>query len=175
MANGSGNNNTATGAGALLNNRTRVANMADGAFALFSNSTGSGNIAVGYQAGISLTTGNNNIDIGNSGMASESNTIRIGDGAIHAVVFIAGITTMSPAAGNQAVLVDPTTGQLGSVDVSAFGVVVTDPENTAVGDQALVSNTGSDNTAIGFQSLFSNTSAENNTAVGAEALLTDTG
>jgi len=175
LANGSGNNNTATGAGALLNNTIGAGNIANGAFALFNNSTGTGNIAIGYQAGISLTTGNNNIDIGNIGIAGESNTIRIGDPAIHAVVFIGGITALSPAAPNQAVLVDPSTGQLGSADVSAFGVVITDPENTAVGDQALVSNTGAYNTAMGFQSLFSNTSAENNTAVGAEALLTNTG
>jgi len=175
LANGSGNNNTATGAGALLNNTIGAGNIANGAFALFNNSTGSGNIAIGYQAGLSLTTGSNNIDIGNIGIAGESNTIRIGDPAIHAVVFIAGITAMSPAAPNQAVLVNPATGQLGSADIASFGVVSTSPENTAVGDQALVSNTGAYNTAIGFQSLFSNTSAENNTAVGAEALLTNTG
>src|SRR5207237_131925 len=173
LANGSGNNNTATGAGALLNNTIGAGNIANGAFALFNNSTGSGNIAIGYQAGLSLTTGSNNIDIGNIGFAAESNTIRIGDPAIHAVVFIAGITAMSPAAPNQAVLVNPATGQLGSADVSTFGVVITDPENTAVGDQALVSNTGAYNTAIGFQSLFSNTSAENNTAVGAVALFSN--
>src|SRR5437899_953524 len=135
----------------------------------------SGNIGIGYQAGFALTNGNSNIAIGNIGVAGESNTIRIGDSAIHAGIFLAGITAMSPAAPNQAVLVNPATGQLGSADVSTFGVVITDPENTAVGDQALVSNTGAYNTAIGFQSLFSNTSAENNTAVGAEALLTNTG
>ncbi len=175
LANGSGNNNTATGAGALLNNTIGAGNIANGAFALFNNSTGSGNIAIGYQAGLSLTTGNNNIDIGNIGFATESNTIRIGDPAIHAGVFIAGIIAMNPATPNQAVLVNPATGQLGSADIASFGVVSTSPENTAVGDQALVSNTGAYNTAIGFQSLFSNTSAENNTAVGAEALLTNTG
>jgi hypothetical protein len=175
LANGSGNNNTATGAGALLNNTIGAGNIANGAFALFTNSTGSGNIAIGYQAGLSLTTGNNNIDIGNIGIAGESNTIRIGDPAIHAGVFLAGIAAMNPATPNQAVLVDPATGQLGSADIASFGVVSTTPENTAVGDQALFSNTGAYNTATGFQSLFSNTSAENNTAVGAEALLNNTG
>ena len=170
LANGTGNNNTATGAGALLNNTIGAGNIATGAFALFTNSTGSGNIAIGYQAGLSLTTGNNNIDIGNIGIAGESNTIRIGDPAIHAGVFLAGIAAMNPATPNQAVLVDPATGQLGSADIASFGVVSTTPENTAVGDQALFSNTGAYNTATGFQSLFSNTNDENNTAVGAEAL-----
>jgi trimeric autotransporter adhesin len=156
LANGGGSNNTATGTGALLNNTIGGGNSANGAFALFNNSTGSGNIALGNQAGFSLTTGNNNIDIGNIGFATESNTIRIGDAAIHTGIFLAGITAMSPSAPNQVVLVDPGTGQLGSADASTFGVVITDPENTAVGDQALVSNTGESNTATGFRALFSN-------------------
>src|SRR5947199_2606513 len=170
LANGSGNNNTATGAGALLNNTIGAGNIANGAFALFNNSTGNGNVAIGYQAGLSLTTGNNNIAIGNMGIAGESNTIRIGDPAIHAVTFLAGITAMSPAAPNQAVLVNTATGQLGSADTSSFGVVSTDPGNTAVGDQVLVSNTGESNTGTGFRVLFSNTTGVGNTATGAEAL-----
>jgi len=170
LANGGGSNNTAAGAGALLNNTIGGANTANGAFALFNNSTGSGNIAIGNLAGFSLTASNNNIEIGNVGVAGESNTIRIGDPAIHAAIFIAGITATTPSAPNQAVLVDPGTGQLGSVDVSTFGVVITDPENTAVGDHALVSNTGESNTATGFRALFSNTDGNDNTATGAHAL-----
>src|SRR5262249_24074958 len=111
------------------------------------------------------------IDVGNVGMVGESNTIRIGDSAIQEAIFVAGITAMTPTAPNQAVLVDSTTGQLGSVDVSSFGVVITSPENTAVGDQALFSNTGESNTATGFRALFSNIDGSANTAVGAEALL----
>jgi len=53
-------------------------------------------------------------------------------------------------------------------------VVITDPENTAVGDQALANNTGQANTATGFQSLFSNTTGSDNTANGAFALFTNT-
>ena len=167
--------NTAIGTGALLGNSAGASNTASGTFALFNNSTGNGNIGLGASAGINLTTGNNNIEIGNVGVGGESNTIRIGDPAIQEAIFIAGITAMAPAAPNQAVLVDPATGQLGSADIASFGVVSTSPENTAVGDQALVSNTGGFNTATGFQALFSNTSADNNTAIGAEALLTNTG
>ncbi len=167
--------NTATGTGALLGNRTGGNNTASGAFALFNNTTGNGNIGLGVNAGINLTTGDNNIDIGNVGSAGESNTIRIGDPAIHAAIFIAGIATLTPATPNQMVLVDPASGQLGSADIPSFGVLITSPENTAVGDQALVSNTGGFNTAMGFQALFSNTSADNNTAVGADALSGNTG
>jgi hypothetical protein len=53
-------------------------------------------------------------------------------------------------------------------------VVITDPENTAVGDQALINNTGSANTATGFQSLKNNTDGFNNTANGDQALSSNT-
>jgi hypothetical protein len=170
-----GANNTATGAGALLNNSTGGSNTAGGAFALFNNTIGTGNIAIGYQAGFFLTAGNNNIEIGNVGIGGDSNTIRLGDPAIHAAIFVAGITTMTPATPNQMVLVDPASGQLGSADIPSSGVVSTSPENTAVGEQALASNTGGFNTATGFQALFSNASADSNTGVGDQALFTNTG
>src|SRR6266542_4493499 len=112
--------NTATGAAALLSNTTGTSNTAHGAFALFGNTTGSGNIALGASAGISLTTGDDNIDIGNDGVAGESETIRIGDSAVHQAIFLAGITAMTPSAPIQALLVDPDTGQLGSADLSSF-------------------------------------------------------
>src|SRR5207247_2725991 len=126
-------NNTAVGTAALLLNTTGIQNTANGGFALYNNSVGSGNIAIGYQAGSALTTGSNNIDIGSFGVAGESNTIHIGEPAIHAGIFLAGITAMTPAAPNQAVLVSPATGHLGSADVSRFGVISTDPGNPAVG------------------------------------------
>jgi trimeric autotransporter adhesin len=181
-------NNTAVGVAALLLNTTGIQNTATGGFALYNNSAGSGNVAIGYQAGSALTTGNNNIDIGSFGVAGESNTIRIGDPAIHAAMFLAGITAKSPAPPNQAVLVDPATGQLGSADVSSFGVVSTDPGNTAVGDQALQNNNGggyndavgafalssnvdgSFNNALGNSALYLNIHASNNTAIGDLAL-----
>jgi hypothetical protein len=223
-----GDENCAIGAGALLSNVTGIGNTANGTFALVGNTTGNGNIALGASAGVNLTTGDNNIDIGNSGVAGESNTIRIGDPAIHAAVFVAGVTAMSPSAPIQAVLVDPTTGQLGSADIGSFppgpqgpagpqgaqgepgpagpqgaegpqgvqgppgpagppgpqgsqgpqgpqgppgfGVVITDPENTAVGDQALFSNFGEGNTAAGFHALFTNQKGAGNTASGDQAL-----
>ena len=132
-----GTENTATGTAALETNLTGAINTANGAFALFSNTagesntaigdrtllfniTGNGNIALGANAGVNLTTGDNNIDIGNIGVAGESSMIRIGDLAVHEGIFLAGITAMTPEAPNQAVLVDPTTGQLGSVDVGSL-------------------------------------------------------
>jgi hypothetical protein len=171
-----GGNNVAIGAsGSLAVNTTGSANTAIGAAAMANNTIGNFNIALGSNAGLNLTAGDNNIEIGNVGVAGESNTIRIGDPAIHAAIFLAGITTMTPAMPNQMVLVNPVSGQLGSADIPSSGVVSTSPENTAVGDQALVSNTGGYNTATGFQALFSNTSADSNTAVGDQALFTNTG
>src|SRR5262245_55166578 len=111
------NSNTAIGAVALFNNTTGNQNTAIGGQALSFNSTGTGNIAIGNQAGSSITTGSNNIEIGNIGVASDSNTIRIGDPAIHAAIFIAGIAAMPPTTPNQMVLVDPMSGQLGSADI----------------------------------------------------------
>ncbi len=106
--------NTANGYEALAFNTTGSANTADGNHALFSNTTGNGNIAVGSSAGANLTTGSGNIDIGNAGVASESNTIRIG--AFQTATFIAGITnamvTGSP------VFIDTSTGQLGLMSSS---------------------------------------------------------
>jgi len=114
-----GGDNTAVGVAALELNTAGINNTANGAFALF-NVTGNGNIALGANAGLNLTTGDNNIDIGNIGVAGESNTIRIGDPAVHEGIFLGGITPMTPEAPNQALLVDPTTGQLGSVDVGSL-------------------------------------------------------
>ena len=125
--NTTGNHLTGIGAAALRNNTTAGFNTAIGADALRENTTGDGNIALGANAGVNLTTGDNNIDIGNSGVAAESSMIRIGDLAVHEGIFLAGITAMSPAAPNQAVLVDPTTGQLGSADV---GILVGPPGPT---------------------------------------------
>ena len=47
-------------------------------------------------------------------------------------------------------------------------------ENTVLGDDALLNNTGADNTAVGYQALFNNTSGHWNTAVGVAALLSNT-
>src|SRR6266567_4198367 len=109
-----GDFNTAIGSEALASNTTGSDNLANGFKALFSNTTGNGNIAVGSSAGANLTTGSGNIDIGNAGVASESNTIRIG--AFQTATFIAGITnamvTGSP------VFIDTSTGQLGLMSSS---------------------------------------------------------
>src|SRR5437762_1741582 len=94
-----GNNNTATGASALVSNSTGSDNTATGVNALFSNTTGSSNIALGVAAGTNLTTGSNNIEIGNPGVAGESRTIRIGTGGTQTKTFIAGISGVTVPGG----------------------------------------------------------------------------
>jgi hypothetical protein len=123
QSNTTGAGNTAVGSGALFNNTTGDGNSAFGFNALFSNTegdnnvgigvgalgqntTGSNNIALGFLSGSDLTAGNNNIYIGNVGVANESNTIRIGDPAIHQTVIIGGI----PAGGLAAILFNYNSG-----------------------------------------------------------------
>ena len=111
-----GNNNTATGFDALLSN-TGNNNTAEGFQALENSTTGSNNIALGSNAGINLTTGNNNIDIGASGVAGESNTIRIGTVGVQKSAYMRGISGATVASG-VTVIVD-TRGHLGTVSSSA--------------------------------------------------------
>jgi hypothetical protein len=90
--NTSGQSNTATGASALFNNIDGDSNTAVGVGALGANISGSNNIGLGSGAGQNLTTGDRNINIGNTGMAGESNKIRIGNQGTQDGTFIAGIS-----------------------------------------------------------------------------------
>src|SRR5262249_18389525 len=54
-------------------------------------STGSRNTAVGYNAGFNLQSGDSNIYLGNTGPATESNTLRLGQAQAQTRPFIAGI------------------------------------------------------------------------------------
>lgn len=109
--------NTATGAGALLNNVTGHSNTANGAFALFNNTSGDSNIALGNSAGLLLTTGNFNIDIGNPGLAAESSTIRIGNNQ-QTRTFITGIRGVTTGNANAIPVLIDSLGQLGTVSSS---------------------------------------------------------
>lgn len=114
--NSTGQRNVAAGAEALRFNHTGNFNVAVGTVALH-QSTGSANIAIGDAAGVSLTSGDNNIYIWNSGVSSESNTIRIGRSDVHSSVFLAGISGQTSASG-VGVLVN-SEGKLGTMTSSA--------------------------------------------------------
>jgi hypothetical protein len=98
----SGDSNSGLGKDTLTSNTTGDCNTALGDSALVNSTTGDNNIAIGCDAGSSITTGSNNIYIGNLGDDDESNTIRIGDPAIHTRAFLAGI----PAGGLAAIVFD---------------------------------------------------------------------
>jgi hypothetical protein len=104
--NSSGNSNSGLGTDTLISNTTGDCNIALGDSALVNSTTGDNNIGIGCDAGSSITTGSNNIYIGNLGEDDESNTIRIGDPAIHLRAFVAGI----PAGGLAAILFDYNSG-----------------------------------------------------------------
>jgi Chaperone of endosialidase len=108
-----GHFNTANGLNALVANTEGLSNTALGWGALLNNETGSNNTASGVRAGQDIT-GNFNICIGSqvSGLAGESNTIRIGDnlsgqtgdsacyiGGIHNQVTANGLTVLVNANG----------------------------------------------------------------------------
>jgi len=106
--NTSGNSNSGLGKDTLISNTTGDCNIALGDSALVNSTTGDNNIGIGCDAGSSITTGSNNIYIANLGDDDESNTIRIGDPAIHTRAYLAGI----PAGGLAAILFDYNNGTI---------------------------------------------------------------
>ena len=81
QSSGTGVENTATGAAALLNNTTGNQNTATGAFALFSNTEGDFNSANGFDALFSNTTGARNT--ATYGLTAHGNTnTALGDSAL---------------------------------------------------------------------------------------------
>ena len=127
-----GTDNTALGNATLSANTSGIQNTAVGSIALENNDSGSDNVAVGYDALLNVLTGSNNIAIGsgagqnvagaesndiyvgNAGVLGESAAIRIGIVGTQTTNFQAGIFGAGPIVG-AAVLVDATTGQLGTV------------------------------------------------------------
>lgn len=114
---GLGSGNTAIGFNALQHNNDGGGNTANGFAALFNNISGDNNVALGRYAGENLDTGDNNIDIGYNvtGVAGESNTIRIGNTDI-SDTYIRGISGTT-SAGGMAVYVN-SNGHLGTTTSS---------------------------------------------------------
>ena len=143
-------NNTATGAGALLNNTTGDSNTATGAFALFSNTTGNANTVTGDSALSSNTTGFRNTATGAAALFSNTTgpaNTAIGFGALTNNT-IGGTNT---ANGYQAL----------SSNTTGIG-------NTAIGNGALDGNTtGDDNIALGVAAGSSVATANNVISIGA--------
>jgi hypothetical protein len=107
--------NTAFGTWSLPSITTDQHNTALGFSAFYSLTSGNWNIALGSGAGSSLTSGSHNIYVGNSGMVSESGTIRIGDSR-QTATYVAGIAGQLVSSGD-AVYVD-SSGKLGTMSSS---------------------------------------------------------
>jgi len=89
VANTTGSANTAVGNSALNQTNGGNSNTAVGNNALQQNVSGSRNTALGNLAGVQ-TTGSDNVMIANQGVASESNTIRIGTPGTHTTTHLTG-------------------------------------------------------------------------------------
>jgi hypothetical protein len=114
--------NTSVGANSLLNATGANYNCAFG-YGTLTGGDGNYNVAVGYNAGSNYdTTESSNVLLNSPGTASESNVLRIGSGTGTGnqqlqsafISGIAGVTVSSSAA----VLINTTTGQLGTVSSS---------------------------------------------------------
>ena len=117
LANTTAGGNSAFGFSALTANTIGANNVAVGAAALATLISGSGNVAIGTGAGGNLNAAeSNDIYIGNSGIAGESNAIRIGYIGTITSAYIAGISGKTSANGVD-VLVNAA-GQLGTVKSS---------------------------------------------------------
>jgi hypothetical protein len=152
LALNNGDQNTATGAGALLFNTTGEFNTANGAFALLSNNTGGNNTAIGAGALFSNTTGDGNTATGAG--ALRVNATGASNTAVGVRALFINDSDNNTAVGYTALL-NNTDGE----------------SNTAIGYQTLVSNTtGTQQTAVGAGALGNATAGSFNTAVGFGAL-----
>ena len=143
-----GSGNTAVGTEALASVENSIGSNAFGARALrfstgyrnsafgesagFALVTGDNNLFLGSGAGFYATSGSNNIILANLGVASESNTIRIGDPTVQSATYIAGIRGQSSGTDPLPVVID-SAGKLSTVSTSAFTTLVgaTGPQGPA--------------------------------------------
>lgn len=119
-----GDGNTSLGFQSLYNATTAINNTALGRNTLTNVVDGANNIAVGNFSGEHLQDGDNNIYLGNNaGAATESNTIRVGQGSTRA--FVAGVSSADiPVAQSEPVVV-LANGQLGTPSDCATGSTLT--------------------------------------------------
>jgi hypothetical protein len=115
--NETGNGNVAVGWQALRYNEVGFNNTGLGTQALLNN-TGSNNIAVGNGAGVNLTSGASNIHIGNTGVAGETQTLKLGTQGTQTKTFIAGIRGTTTGQANAIPVLIDSNGQLGTVSSS---------------------------------------------------------
>ena len=128
--------NTATGAGALLSNTTGNPNTANGAFALFSNTEGTFNTATGDRVLFSNTAGSNNV--GNGATALSNNTVGSDNTADGAFALVSNVTGNFNTAGGTDALVHNTTGNNNiAIGFSAGDNLTTGDNNIDIGAEGV--------------------------------------
>jgi len=174
--NSSGNNNTATGSGSLLNNTTGYSNVAFGTDALRRNTTKSNLVAIGDSAlfnngvGAINDQGDYNTAVGSKSLFA--NTLGYANSALGKQALYSNTTgALNNAFGYQA-LMGNTTGNLNSaIGYLALGGNSTGNNNIAHGYVALSNNkTGNGNVAIGSQVLGNSVNGSNIVAIGDSVL-----
>lgn len=176
-----GQENTAVGDQALLQNTNGRMNAAFGARVMGANTTGEQNAAFGINALAANTTGSSNAGFGSWSL--QSNTIG-GNNAAGGTLALSDNTTGSynvalgasalavNKAGSRGVAIGAEAMRYANGNSTAFNNL-----NVAIGYQcmygsiSLTANTGNRNTAIGYQTLVDYTTGNENTAVGTQALL----
>jgi hypothetical protein len=150
--NTTGNEDTASGAGALASNTTGSNNTASGLDALTSNTTGNDNTANGFEALFTNDTGFDNVASGVGALFA--NTAGFDNTASGSFALTANTTGANNTAGGLEALASNTVGN----------------NNTATGAAALLSNTtGQSNTCVGTNAHLSNTTGNSNIAIGESA------
>ena len=122
--NTSGASNTAVGMSSMFNNTTGYNNSANGYYALSYNTTGYSNIGIGWGAGYGITTGYNNTVIGYlAGTSTMADTVLIGAGATErlkvtsAGLFVNGSSTaLTGITSAQAAAITANTAKVSNVD-----------------------------------------------------------
>jgi hypothetical protein len=134
-------------------------NTAEGRHALFSRTSGLFNTALGWQTLVLLTSSSYNTGVGAGALALNNANENTATGAGALLLNTSGLANTA-------------NGALSLIFNSVGG------DNTAVGDRALENNghnangeDGDSNSAVGSQALFSNTTGDCNVAVGDSALL----
>ena len=151
--NTSGYANTAIGTDALRSNTTGYENTVNGHDALSFNTTGYYNTAIGSGTLFYNTTGNNNTAIGTQALASNSTG------------------NYNTANGAEALISNTTGNNNTAIGHQALYSNTTGVNNVASGNYALANNTsGGNNTAVGYLANKNNSTNNNNTAIGSEAL-----
>jgi hypothetical protein len=116
-SNATGNLNTANGANSLYSNIGGHSNTAIGTDALYNNTTGSNNTALGYQAEVGSNNLTNVTVVGATAVASASNQVRLGNGAV-TTLYCMGAYTGTVGTTNRDLFVD-NNGKIGYTSSSA--------------------------------------------------------